>query len=86
MGKKYKFIIVIVIIGIITFISYINVTGAFDEQKNVDNSFLLSGFVPFLSLLVLIGGSILITLSYVSWRKYKASKLNKQIKKRNSNN
>lgn len=85
MGRKYKLIIVIVIAGIITFITYINVNGAVNEQDNVDNAFALSGFVSFLPLLILIGGSILITLSYVSWRKYKASKRNKKIKKRNSN-
>ncbi len=45
----------------------------------------LSSIVSFLSLVLLIGGSILVTLTYVGWRKFKATKMNKQRKKRNSN-
>lgn len=86
MKKTYTLITVIGVIGIITFISSINVNGAPFYEKNIEKSFLLSGFVPFLSLIILIGGSILITLSYVSWRKYKASKLKSDVQKRKSNN
>lgn len=55
------------------------------EKSELKQSFTLTGFVPFMSLLILIGGSIVITLVYVSWRKYRGIKQNKQIKKRNSN-
>jgi len=40
--------------------------------------------VPFYWLIMLIGGLILITLSYVSWRKYKGMKTRR--KDRESNN
>lgn len=41
-------------------------------------------FVPFYWMILLIGGSILMTLSYVSWKKYKGDR--QKNRKRNSNN
>ena len=55
------------------------------EQNKSHSHILLSSFVPFFSLLLLIGGSIVITLSYVSWRKYKGTEYEKKLQKRNPN-
>lgn len=43
--------------------------------------------VPLLPALLIVGGFIILTLSYVSWRKYKGEKQNKQERKeRNGTN
>jgi len=84
--KRYMYFVIAFFIGVIVFISRIHVYYAAGDEHDSNRSILLSGFVPFLSLLILIGGSILITLSYVSWRKYKGNKVNKQVEKRDSNN
>jgi len=52
-------------------------------QGDNESFILLSSIVPFFPLLLLIGGSILLTLSYVSWRKYRGNKLNKKRADRN---
>lgn len=41
--------------------------------------------VPFYILILLIGGSIVLTLTYVSWRKYRGFNKNKRSVKRKSN-
>lgn len=78
-------VIIAFLMGIIMFISHSKVNVAAHEQIELEQSIVFSDFMPFLSLLLLIGGSILLTLLYVSWRKYKGSKKSKEIKKHNSN-
>lgn len=78
-------IFVAYLIGIIMVLILIDKGYASRIVKENNTSPLLSGFVPFLSLVILIGGSILITLSYVSWRKYKANKIKEKLKDHNSN-
>lgn len=78
-------IVIAFLIGVIMFMPNGNVYYATNGQRKLDQVSLLSGFVPFLSLLILIGGSIIITLFYVSWRKYRGNKLREKIKKENSN-
>lgn len=83
---KYYFILSAFFIGVIIFLTNKQMYYADTDEIVQEHFVLLSSFVPFFTLLILIGGSILLTLSYVSWRKYKGYKLNKKIKKRNSNN
>lgn len=59
----------------------INQTYAKVEQAEEHH---ISSIVPFYWMIMLIGGIILITLSYVSWRKYRGHKKNKR--KRDANN
>lgn len=55
-----------------------------DDKLN-DSVVLLSSFAPFVALLILIGGSILLTLTYVSWRKYRGIKKLQKHRKEKSN-
>lgn len=84
-GKRWVSMLFIFLIGIFMFIVNVNVSHAAVKANNEETPFLISGFVPFLSLILLIGGSITLTLTYVSWRKYKANKIKYKKKKRNSN-
>ncbi|HZW68857.1 MAG TPA: sporulation protein YpjB [Pseudogracilibacillus sp.] len=86
MKKRWLCMVFIFFIGILVFfIIDGNISYAAEEHNKERPSFLVSGFVPFLSLIILIGGSITLTLTYVSWRKYRANKLSDKTKKRNSN-
>lgn len=71
-----------VYIGVITFFSQYKFLQISIERQGHP---LLSSMVPFFSLVILIGGSIVITLSYVSWRKYKGTEYQKKMQKRKPN-
>lgn len=72
------------IIGILVFMIFL-------PKKEVDAAKLMfekesigiASYVPFISLLCLIGGSIIVTLFYVAWRKFRANK--NKVKKHHSN-
>jgi len=85
MKKRCLSMVFTFFIGIVMFFADVHVSHAAVEHNKETASFLKSGFVPFLSLIILIGGSITVTLTYVSWRKYKANKMADKTKKRNSN-
>lgn len=71
------------IIGVIIFISsLLRLHESSAQVKQQVQSETIS-LVPFYWMILLIGGSILMTLSYVSWRKYKADQ--QKAKKRSSN-
>ena len=83
---KSKFIIFLssFTIGVIIILfSLIQINKAY-ANVNVSAEHTASSMVPFYWMIMLIGGIILTTLSYVSWRKYKGHK--KSDKKRGTNN
>jgi len=59
--------VILILFGLIQ----INKTYAKVEQQE---EMYISSFVPFYWMIMLIGGVIIVTLSYVSWRKYKGQK------------
>ncbi|NLI67030.1 MAG: hypothetical protein GX374_00085 [Bacilli bacterium] len=61
------------------------ITTCFPLSAEHQGNVLFSSIVPFFSLLLLIGGSIILTLTYVSWRKYKGTEYKKKKGKRNVN-
>jgi membrane protein implicated in regulation of membrane protease activity len=78
--KRNQFLktVIFIIIGIILYfifdLIFGEVVSADDTKKGNDDLF------PFYWLMVIVGGSIASTLSYVSWRKYKGEKKEKQGK------
>lgn len=72
------------IIGVILCVlSVIRLNHTYANTSQSNESFAIT-MIPFYWLIMLIGGLILITLSYVSWRKYKGMKARQ--KDRGSNN
>lgn len=76
---------IVFIIGVFTFIVRIHTYSAANHKESSNDAVFLSGFVSFLSLVIVIGGSIIITLLYVSWRKYKGHRTNDKSKKHKFN-
>lgn len=68
---------------IIIFVSLIQINEAYANVENREDIY-ISSIVPFYWMIMLIGGVIMVTLSYVSWRKYRGHKKNKR--KRDANN
>ena len=81
-GKSYKKVLIGIVIGILAYTGlelFINdVVMAASTKKGNDEMF------PFYWLLLVVGGSIGCTLTYVSWRKYKGEKEEKN-KQENDN-
>ncbi len=48
-------------------------------------TFVLSNILSFVSLVLVIGGSIVLTLTYVAWRKFKGMKSTKERKNSKAN-
>lgn len=75
----------LMLIGVIIFLLNFNINELFLAHSA--NYLLISEekseFAPFLWMVIIVGGSIMITLSYVSWRKYKG--IVKNQRKKNSN-
>lgn len=67
--------VICILVGIVQF------TMSYSEHKLKD-SLIVAGFVPFNWMIFLIGGIIILTLTYVSWRKYKGHK--QRMKNRNN--
>ncbi len=86
MKKKYIMFIVTLLIGVIFSIFSVVKLNHTYANAGTNDEYLASTMVPFYWLILLIGGLILITLSYVSWRKYKGSQRNSKGKGRGSNN
>jgi len=81
--KNKFFLFTCSVIGVILIsISIVKIGGTFTKIENT-NELYVSSIVPFYWMITLIGGIIMITLTYVSWRKYKGQK---QQKKRDVNN
>lgn len=68
---------------IIIFVSLIQINEAYAKVENREDVY-ISSIIPFYWMIMLIGGVIMVTLSYVSWRKYRGHKKNEQ--KRDVNN
>ncbi len=82
--KKYLIYLITLMIGVI--LSVLSVVKLNHTYANTINTteYQVSTMVPFYWMIMLIGGLILITLSYVSWRKYKGTQ--KKKKDRRANN
>lgn len=83
---KQKFIIYLSFFAIgviIILVSLIQINKAYAKIEQHEDYFVGSA-IPFYWMIMLIGGIIIITLSYVSWRKYKGEK--KSSKKRDTIN
>lgn len=66
------------VIGVIFIVvSLIQINKAYAKVEQVED-YLVSSTIPFYWMIMLIGGIIIITLSYVSWRKYLGEKKSKQ--------
>jgi len=68
---------------IIIFLGILKLNYTYASNHNSESDVELAGIVPFYWLIMLIGGIILIALSYVGWRKYKG---HKSKQKRDANN
>src|SRR5699024_2197885 len=75
-------LIILVVIGIFLLVSIVRLEEDGDiltntstiSQKNTE-------MIPFYWMVVIVGGCIACTLTYVSWRKYKGEEKNKQTNK-----
>lgn len=87
LNNKKFYMSLLLLIGVIMFSPNSSIHFATNGSHPLEDktTSLLSGFIPFLSLLMLIGGSIIVTLLYVGWRKYKGSQSREKIKKHKSN-
>lgn len=66
------------VIGVIFIVvSLIQINRAYAKVEQAEDYFIASS-IPFYWMIMLIGGIIIITLSYVSWRKYQGEKKSKQ--------
>lgn len=66
------------VIGVIFIVvSLIQINKAYAKVEQAED-YLVSSTIPFYWMILLIGGIIIITLSYVSWRKYLGEKKSKQ--------
>ncbi len=77
---KQKFIIYLSFFAIgviIILVSLIQINKAYAKIEQHEDYF-VGNAIPFYWMIMLIGGIIIITLSYVSWRKYKGEKKNSQ--------
>jgi len=83
--KKYIFYVISLLIGVILSIfSVVKLNHAYANTKNNLEEDVFT-MVPFYWLILLIGGLILITLTYVSWRKYIGT-IKQKKKNRGANN
>jgi len=72
------------LIGVIIILfSLIQINAAYAKVEQSDKMY-ISSIVPFYWMIMLIGGIIIITLSYVSWKKYKGDQ--KKRRNRDANN
>ncbi|WP_163969845.1 sporulation protein YpjB [Oceanobacillus halotolerans] len=80
--KQNSILFAIVLIGIFFFIDMDNSVLAENNTPVVENpsSKKNNDMVPFYWLVIIVGGSIAVTLSYVGWRKYKGEQ-NRKAKK-----
>ncbi|MFD1038673.1 sporulation protein YpjB [Virgibacillus byunsanensis] len=80
MDKNFKRLVFIVLIGIVIFLFIqpsdiiADTVAKTETKKNTE-------MIPFYWMILIVGGWIAITLSYVSWRKYKGEQ-KKRMKKR----
>lgn len=80
---KQKFIIYLSFFAIgviIILVSLIQINKAYAKIAKIEQheDYFVGNAIPFYWMIMLIGGIIIITLSYVSWRKYKGEKKNSQ--------
>lgn len=83
-GNKHTYLFAS-ILGIVLFILYVP-TPTY-AQFFLASTTKTNDIIPFYWIVIILGGIIMLTLSYVSWRKYKAlenKKNNKPKKKPNS--
>ncbi|MUK87282.1 hypothetical protein GMD78_02550 [Ornithinibacillus sp. L9] len=69
-----------IIIGIICMVLLFDISSVSAESESTKGS---ADMIPFYWMLFIVGGCIAITLSYVSWRKYKAEKKKDSEEKQN---
>lgn len=75
--KKHLLYIVSLLIGVkLSVYGIIKLISTYESAKSFEYE--ASVMVPFYWMILIIGGLILITLSYVSWRKYKGTILKKR--------
>lgn len=72
--KRLYFIIFFLFGIIIILISIFKLNESYARHESYDSQVKLASIVPFYWVIMLIGGIILIALSYVGWRKYKGEK------------
>lgn len=71
------------LIGIIFILfSVIKLNYVYATEQLTNDHYTVS-IVPFYWMILIIGGLIIVTLSYVSWRKYKGDKKSRQKRKPN---
>lgn len=81
--ENIKRVLTSVLIGIFLYVQFgaIIVSGADSNQpKETFSAEENIGIIPLMWTVAIVGGSIAITLSYVSWRKYKAEQKRKAKK------